>query len=62
VRSEHLDDFLLGRKRPRQLRGGGEVSRLSLALGEGLVRNASDEILDEPVLTVFGGARIGLDR
>jgi hypothetical protein len=61
VRRDHLDHLVLVLgKRASQVRGSGQVPRASLPLGERLVGDVAHEILQEAVLAVLGGARVGL--
>ena len=63
MRGDHLDDLVLvGAPALGQVGGDSEVLVLAVALGERLVRDGSDEVLQEAVLPSLGRARVGLER
>jgi hypothetical protein len=63
VRRDHLGD-LVGVQAGllREVARGGEVLRLAVAAGEGLVGDALDECLEEPVLAPLGGAGVRVEE
>ena len=60
VRGDDLDHLLLGGALLEE-GGGSEVSRLPVGLGEGVVGDLAQQVLEEPVLPMLGRARIRLD-
>ena len=54
VGGEHLRHLVLVRQGGPEVLGGGQVSGLALAFGEGLVGDVADEVLEEAVLAVLG--------
>jgi luciferase-like monooxygenase len=59
VRRDHFCHFFVC-QRCGQMFGGGEVASFALALGERLVGDVTDGVLQEPVLTLLRRAWVGL--
>ena len=57
VRRDHLDDLLLT-ERLLEVRGRREMPRLPIRFGQGLVGDLAEQVLEEAVLAVLGGAWI----
>ena len=57
---DHLDELVLLGVRGLEVRGRGEMPRAPFPLRERLVRDVTDELLEEAVLPVFRRARVGL--
>ena len=63
MRGDHLDELVVVRAEDRaQVSRGGEVLGAAVSLGDCLVGDVPDEVLEEPVLAVFGGTWIRLHR
>jgi hypothetical protein len=63
VRRDDLDHLMPGGpERLLEVGGRGQVARLPLPLGERLVGNALEQVLEEAVLAALGRTRIGLQR
>jgi hypothetical protein len=61
VGGDHLDDLLLAvAEGLHEMRSRGEMADFALGLGERLVGDPLEQVLEEAVLTSLGGARIGL--
>ena len=62
MRRQHLDELVVIGRRGLEVRRGGQVADAPLPLGQRVVGDSAHQILQEPVLAVLGGARVGLDR
>ena len=60
MRGDDLDDLLLD-QRLLEERRGREMPRLAVGLGERLVGDLAQQVLEEAVLPVLRRARVGLD-
>ena len=62
MRRDDLGNLVGVGERMLEVRRGREVAHAPVALRQRLVRDVADEVLQEPVLAVFGRTRVGLLR